>query len=310
MKAQRLQVYLPRDISAILCGIACSERTTASALARRVVVGWLASNAPQARIEAAGGANHSGPMVRSHKVGVRVSEPVFERLESVATTYGQTPAGWAASLLAHVLLDRPLFRHDELTALRESNRQLWSAGVLLNQIARACNLECKARGSADASQLPVELIAECLSAVRHTSDRVTAVLEGSRQVFRRSESKADAPTGGGATCLREVHSRFWVSSLSLISASRAPVVARALAVRTGDDSRAGMLCCDASRATFVATRRSWSRSPRRATACPRPARMPRTSRGMGGSAQRTRTASTCPTGARQSFWVRRETGKE
>lgn len=186
MKSRRLQIYLPTTVASELDDVARRQQTTAGALIRCLVMAWLKSSVID-----------DSPLPDVHRepkrcqVGVRVSKGLHERLRSVSRDYGQTPAGWTAALLARVLLGHPMYRHDELSALRESTRQLWSTGVLLNQIAKACNLEVKARGIATDAHLRPEILAACLSAVRHTADRIADLLESNRQVFKRFELAKD-----------------------------------------------------------------------------------------------------------------------
>lgn len=186
MKSRRLQVYLPTPVASVLDEVARRQQATPSALVRYLVMAWLKSAAPD-----------DSPLpdvyreTKRRQVGVRVSTDVHDRLLAVSRDYGQTPAGWTAALLARVLLGHPMYRREELSALRESTRQLWSTGVLLNQIAKACNLEVKARGIATDAHLRPEILAACLSAVRHTADRMADLLEANRQVFKRFELAKD-----------------------------------------------------------------------------------------------------------------------
>jgi hypothetical protein len=121
------------------------------------------------------------------QVGVRVSAAVFARLKVVADDHGQSCAGWVAALLAHVLLDRPLQRRDELVALKEATRQLWSVGVLLNQLARAVNTELKSSGFVRTSVLDEHVIEQCRDEIRSVASAAQRLIETNRQAYRRAD---------------------------------------------------------------------------------------------------------------------------
>jgi hypothetical protein len=185
VKRQRVQVYLlPKEAQA-LAAHAEPSHSTMSKLARKAVIAWLrAEGLPEASERPAGDEQEEeGPKVR--RVGVRVSERLFARLTAAAQDFGQTPAGWASSLLAHALDGDPLTRHDERIALERLSEELAAIGNNLNQIARALNVDVKLTGVADAARLDVALIRRCLELVEATASTVTGVLDASRQTYRR-----------------------------------------------------------------------------------------------------------------------------
>ncbi|HEU4458824.1 MAG TPA: hypothetical protein VFR90_06850 [Methylibium sp.] len=182
---ERVQLYLASDMADRLRAGARVRRITVSSAARKAVIAWLASNdttGPERPQEP----RNDERAPRARRLHVRVSDAVLARLQAVADDHGQTAAGWTAALLAHILLEQPLQRRDELLALREATRQLWAAGTLLNQIARACNTQAKTSGRVDGSTVPAELLERCSAEIRSTSAAAHALMDSNRQAYRRA----------------------------------------------------------------------------------------------------------------------------
>ena len=189
----RLQVYLRPPEHSMFVELARANGLAPSRFARRVLLSALrSSNGGKTASEPPTSADRQHPAPRGRQVGVRVSEAVFAALEATAIDYGQTPSGWTAALLAHTLIDLPLQRHDELVALRESTRQLWAVGVLLNQVARAINTQIKANGVADAHAVPLGLIEQCRTEIRSTAGAAHRLMDANRQAYRYAD-----PVEGG-----------------------------------------------------------------------------------------------------------------
>jgi hypothetical protein len=184
----RLQVYLRPPEHSTFLELARANGLAPSRYARRVLLSALrSSNSDKTASDRLTGADRQHPAGRGRQVGVRVSEAVFAALEATAIDYGQTPSGWASALLAHTLIDLPLTRRDELVALRESTRQLWAVGVLLNQVARAINTQVKSNGVADAQAVPLSLIERCRTEIRSTADAAHRLMDSNRQAYRYAD---------------------------------------------------------------------------------------------------------------------------
>ena len=184
----RLQVYLRAPEHSMLFEAARTSGLAPSRFARRVLVSALpSSNSDKTPSDRPASADRQHPAASGRQVGVRVSEAVFAALEAMASDYGQTPSGWTAALLAHTLIDLPLQRRDEMLALRESTRQLWAVGVLLNQVARAINTQIKSTGVADAQAVPLSLIEQCRTEIRSTADAAHRLMDSNRQAYRYAD---------------------------------------------------------------------------------------------------------------------------
>jgi hypothetical protein len=181
----RLQVYLRAPEHSALTGAALADGLAPSRFARRLLLQALRSKIGAVeRPEQPTGLRQPLAAPKGRQLGVRVPGAVFAALEAVAHDYGQTPAGWTSSLLAHCLLGQPLQRRDELIALCEATRQLTAVGVLLNQIARAVNTQIKAAGIADPHAVPPSLIEQCRAEIRSTTDAVHRLIDRNRQAYR------------------------------------------------------------------------------------------------------------------------------
>jgi hypothetical protein len=184
----RLQVYLRPPEHSKFVELARAHGLAPSRFARRVLLTALrSSNNGKTASDRPTGPDRQHLVARGRQVGVRVSETVFAALEATASDYGQTPSGWTAALLAHTLINLPLQRRDELVALRESTRQLWSVGVLLNQVARAINTQIKANGVADAQAVPLGLIEQCRNEIRSTAEAAHRLMDSNRQAYRYAD---------------------------------------------------------------------------------------------------------------------------
>jgi hypothetical protein len=185
----RLQVYLRAPEHLALVEAARVNGLAPSRFARRLLLVTLrSSNRGETASDRPTSADRQHRAARGRQVGVRVPEAVFAALEAMATDYGQTPSGWTAALLAHTLLNLPLQRRDELVALREATRQLWSVGVLLNQVARAINTQIKSNGAADAQAVPLSLIEQCRTEIRSTAAAAHRLMDANRQAYRCADS--------------------------------------------------------------------------------------------------------------------------
>jgi Ribbon-helix-helix protein, copG family len=189
-KRARLQVYLPPHAAAQLHVLAARGQVTISSVVRRALLAWLRADAgcDDAERPPSVDPRPDGPKVC--RIGVRVSEPLFDCLAMVAVDYGQTPAGWCSALLSHVVDGRPLIRRDELRALEDASRQLRACGNLLNQVAHALNLDLKQGIEADAGRVDPSLIRRSLLLIESTSARVSDLLDSNRQAYRCADGLA------------------------------------------------------------------------------------------------------------------------
>jgi hypothetical protein len=183
--SNRVQVYLPQRAFAELQALAARRRQRVSYVVRAATIQWLVNQTGDNAAKAAQDAGEHSVGPRARRVHVRLPETVFARLAAIADDFEQTPAGWTSALLAHVLLNAPLTRHDELAALREATRQLSALGVLLNQVARALNTQLKSGRDFDPAAVPVNLIERCRAEISSVADAAHRVIETNRQVYRR-----------------------------------------------------------------------------------------------------------------------------
>ncbi len=184
----RVQLYLRSAELDSLLAMAQARGQSPSRLGRSLINAQLRALGPS---ESDRSVSDGRDTPKAAQVGVRVSAAVFARLKAVADDHGQSPAGWVAALLAHVLLDRPLQRRDELVALREATRQLWSVGVLLNQLARAVNTELKSSGFVRTSVLDEQVIEQCRDEIRSVANAAQRLIETNRQAYRRADHTED-----------------------------------------------------------------------------------------------------------------------
>jgi hypothetical protein len=188
----RLQLYLPPSAIGHLRRLSACQQITMSAAARKLLLAALAGGGWQPP-DRAQSDDRATSAYRPCRVHVRLSQTVYSALEVQARDFGQTPAAWTAALLAHLLIDQPLQRRDEVLALREATRQLAAVGVLLNQVTRAVNTKAKAAGFVDPQALPLAVIERCLVEIRSTTGAARRVLDTNRQPYRYADA-ASRPT--------------------------------------------------------------------------------------------------------------------
>jgi hypothetical protein len=189
-KRTRVQVYLSPPSAARLSALAFRGKVTVSSVVRRALTEWLRSHADHNPAERSPSLDQKPDGPKACRVGVRVAERHFALLVKAGEDYGQTPAGWCSSLLSHVLDGQPLTRRDELRALQESNRQLRACGNLLNQVARALNVDLKESIEADAGRVDPSLIRRSLALIESTSARVSDLLDSNRPAYRCADGLA------------------------------------------------------------------------------------------------------------------------
>lgn len=193
---RRIQTYLPEGAFRGLHALANTHSTTVSAMARRVLCAVVSSNT------ARGVGQHEAPTPVSsakgagRQVGVRLPPAVFEQAGNIAAAYGQSRAGWIASVIHSVALGTPMLRREELAILNESNRQVWAVGVTLNQIAKAMNAQLKAGRNANADQLPLQLLRECLAAVDVQAAAVATLVQNAKATYRMDATESDGGSHG------------------------------------------------------------------------------------------------------------------
>jgi hypothetical protein len=121
-------------------------------------------------------------MPSGEPVFLRVQPPLHARLVKVAEDFGRTRSGFVTDLLGAVLQNEALLRRDELAALAESNRHLWSIGTNLNQIARALQQRAREAGGINGDgQVAVALMKECKKDIeQHTATVVDLLTHASK----------------------------------------------------------------------------------------------------------------------------------
>ena len=131
---------------------------TESALVRAAVQRYLkeqegmSANSGRPPVVAPGpGVNNSAGKLKR----VMISIPAFllPEIEARAKEYGQIPSRWISSLVQSHLMNKPVLRGDEITALLESNRELAAVGRNVNQMAKHLNAS-----PSDVAEVRLELL--------------------------------------------------------------------------------------------------------------------------------------------------------
>ncbi|MFN3710612.1 MAG: plasmid mobilization protein [Alishewanella aestuarii] len=109
---------------------------------------------------------------KSGKVTVRLTE--HERLKMInrANDEGYSNiTSWSTAVIRSALHHEPVLTNSEVTALRESNRELSAIGRNLNQVARALNIEFR-----DSDKLKLEGIEGLIERIEQHKDTVADLL--------------------------------------------------------------------------------------------------------------------------------------
>ncbi len=79
---------------------------------------------------------------KTNKITIRLSNENHKKLSHRAKTEGYiTQTSWVTSAVMSNLFREPILTNEEMTVLRDSNRQLAALGRNLNQITRVLNIE-------------------------------------------------------------------------------------------------------------------------------------------------------------------------
>ena len=110
----------------------------------------------QAKIDVSAQVPPKAPPLRDARITVRLSTSEMQAAARHAKEYGNVREWIVAVVRAQLYPDRPNFTRDEVIALGASNRELWSIGHNVNQIARAVNLDMKQTGRLEGSAARVQ----------------------------------------------------------------------------------------------------------------------------------------------------------
>ncbi|RLV58553.1 plasmid mobilization relaxosome protein MobC [Parashewanella curva] len=79
---------------------------------------------------------------RTNKITIRLSTENVQKLDALVQAEGYlSQTSWVTSAVMANLIREPVLTKDEMSELRDSNRQLAAIGRNLNQIARVLNIE-------------------------------------------------------------------------------------------------------------------------------------------------------------------------
>lgn len=103
-----------------------------------------------------------------------IKEAAIERAKSKGMRLGR----WIAALIQSNVLGKPVVVHDEVSALRESNRNLLAIGRNVNQIARALN-----ENFYETDRVKIEMLIEIDNAIEANVERITDLVRTSRKAW-------------------------------------------------------------------------------------------------------------------------------
>lgn len=176
----RVQCYVKGHVLEQLRGLARQRSVSVSQAARKLVIERLNALAASEKDTSEAPTERKSIGRPTHQINVRVSASAFERIGALAQASELTRGGWLAALVRREIEDTPQFPVAALEALTASNRQLWSIGTSLNQLAYAMNVELKARGCVDGAAIKVSLLQDLRRQIdSHTAD-ATKVIETAR----------------------------------------------------------------------------------------------------------------------------------
>jgi hypothetical protein len=188
MTMRRIQCYVPDELYRLGCAAAERRGVPLSRLVHQLIAVSLrtlvvdAPCTPAARRRV----RQEGPR---QQINISVDRALGAAVAERAREMGASPAGWVSAVVAAELGRPPRLPKEALQALAASNRQLWSIGTLLNQIARAVNTD---RHAGATIALPTRFD-ELLTAVVETVEAHT------RQVASFVAAARHRPRGGART---------------------------------------------------------------------------------------------------------------
>ncbi|MGO1845616.1 MAG: plasmid mobilization relaxosome protein MobC [Halomonas sp.] len=118
---------------------------------------------------------------RSNQVNIRLNDDGLAVLDVKAQSEGyRTRVGWTTAVVLAALHREPVLTDAEVSALRESNRELAAIGRNLNQVARALNIEFR-----ESDRIKQESIEQLAERIEQHKDQVASLL--SRNMNRWGE---------------------------------------------------------------------------------------------------------------------------
>lgn len=109
---------------------------------------------------------------RSNQIKIRLNDDGLAALDDKAIREGYSSrAGWTLAVVLAALYKEPVLTDGEVTALRESNRELAAIGRNLNQVARALNIEFR-----ESDKLKREAIERLAERIEQHKDLVAGLL--------------------------------------------------------------------------------------------------------------------------------------
>lgn len=125
------------------------------------------------------------PAAKTNQIKIRLNDAGLAALDAKASKEGYcNRTGWTTAVVLAALHREPVLTDSEISALRESNREMAAIGRNLNQIARALNIDFR-----ESDKLKHEDIEKLAERIEHHKEQVSALL--SRNMSRWDEDDAE-----------------------------------------------------------------------------------------------------------------------
>lgn len=113
---------------------------------------------------------------------VRLPGFLQDAIRARANMRGMPPGRWASALLQSNLSRLPVFNEDEISALRENNRQLFKIGTNVNQIAKSLN-----ESFHDTERVRLDVLADLSNSIVRTRNVIRAIVRNTRRGWEADE---------------------------------------------------------------------------------------------------------------------------
>jgi hypothetical protein len=176
---RRIQAYVPDFVYRDCCALTQHRGVPLSRVVHQLVVAALTSGAAADTKDRAElvAQPRDGPR---RQINISIDHVLADAVGERARKLGTSRAGWVAAVVAAELGRPPRLPTEALQALSTSNRQLWSIGTLLNQIARGVNTDLHAGVRATMPQRFDELMAAVVAKVDEHTQQVAAFVAAAR----------------------------------------------------------------------------------------------------------------------------------
>lgn len=169
-----LQARVDDATGADFAALAAKRGTSPSELLRAIVARELAGGICQPEDIEADPEN-----AEMRRMTIRIPSFVHQAVCARATVCGMKPSKWVSALVQSNVTRIPVFADKELWVLEVTNRELFSIGLNINQMARVLN-----GAHFKTEQLRVEKLAELAAYIRKTRDAIQGLIRASRGVWR------------------------------------------------------------------------------------------------------------------------------